>query len=49
MADRIVVTSNRPSRVTQVITVDLPRPRRRNDQQVGVLSRRIGGLLEGLT
>jgi sulfonate transport system ATP-binding protein len=49
MADRIVVMSNRPSRVKEEITVDLPRPRRRDDQKVGVLSRRIASLLEVLT
>jgi NitT/TauT family transport system ATP-binding protein len=45
MADRIIVMTGRPSRVKEEITVDLPRPRHRDDPKVGALSRRIANLL----
>jgi NitT/TauT family transport system ATP-binding protein len=45
MADRIVVMSSCPSRVREQITIDVPRPRRREDPRVGKLSRHIANLL----
>ena len=45
MADRVIVMTSRPSRVQEEITVDIPRPRRRGDPKVVVLSRRIANLL----
>jgi NitT/TauT family transport system ATP-binding protein len=45
MADRIVVMTSRPAKVKDEITVDLPRPRRRDDPKVGKLSRRIANQL----
>jgi NitT/TauT family transport system ATP-binding protein len=45
MADRVIVMTNRPSRVKEEISVDLPRPRHRDDPRVGSLSRRIANLL----
>jgi NitT/TauT family transport system ATP-binding protein len=45
MADRIIVMTGRPARVKEEITVDLPRPRHRDDAKVGSLSRRIANLL----
>jgi ABC-type nitrate/sulfonate/bicarbonate transport system ATPase subunit len=32
MADRIVIMTPRPAKIERIITVDLPRPRRRNDE-----------------
>jgi NitT/TauT family transport system ATP-binding protein len=45
MADRIIVMTSRPARVKEEITVDLPRPRHRDDPKVGSFSRRIANLL----
>ena len=45
MADRVIVMTSRPSRVKEEITVDLPRPRHRDDPKVGALTRRIANLL----
>ena len=45
MADRIIVMTNRPSRVKEEIAVELPRPRHRDDPNVGALSRCIANLL----
>lgn len=45
MADRIIVMTTRPARVKEEITVDLPRPRHRDDPKVASLSRHIGNLL----
>ncbi len=33
MSDRIVILSPRPGRIQKVLTIDLPRPRRRNDPE----------------
>jgi NitT/TauT family transport system ATP-binding protein len=45
MADRIIVMTARPSRIKEKITVDLPRPRHRDDPKLCALSRHIGNLL----
>ena len=45
MADRILVMQSRPSAVREEIRVDLPRPRHRDDPQLGRLSRHIASLL----
>lgn len=45
MADRIIVMTGRPSRVKEEIKVDLPRPRHRDDPNMGALSRRLANLL----
>jgi ABC-type nitrate/sulfonate/bicarbonate transport system ATPase subunit len=41
MADRIVIMTPRPARIEQVIPVDLPRPRQRNDESFLQLRSRI--------
>ena len=46
MADRIVVMAQRPSRVLEVRSVDLPRPRRREDPEVAGLVQHLSALLE---
>lgn len=45
MADRIVVMSQRPARISEDIYVDIPRPRRRDNPQVTILFKRIAALL----
>jgi NitT/TauT family transport system ATP-binding protein len=45
MADHIVVLTARPSRIQEKITVELPRPRHRDDPRLCALSRHIGNLL----
>ena len=46
MADRIVVMARRPSFVLEIVNVDLPRPRRRDDPAVAEITRRLSSLLE---
>ena len=46
MADRIVVMAQRPTHVLEIASVDLPRPRLRDDPEVAALARHLSGLLE---
>ena len=46
LADRIVVMSARPGRIIEEISVDMERPRRRDDSKWGVLTTRILALLD---
>lgn len=46
MADRIVVMAQRPTSVLEIEDVRLPRPRRREDPEVGKVARRLSTLLE---
>ena len=46
MADRIVVMTQRPASVLLIEEVALPRPRLREDPEVGKLARRLSMLLE---
>jgi NitT/TauT family transport system ATP-binding protein len=46
MADRIVVLSHRPGRIVADFTVDLPRPRRRNDLALNALAHLVLGAVE---
>lgn len=41
VSDRIIVLTPKPSRVEEIVTVDLPRPRRRTDAAVNALRSRI--------
>jgi NitT/TauT family transport system ATP-binding protein len=45
LADRVIVMTSRPATVKKEITIDLPRPRQRDDAAVRTLSRRIANLL----
>jgi NitT/TauT family transport system ATP-binding protein len=46
MADRIVVMAQRPTFIREIDEVHLPRPRLREDPEVGKLARRLSTLLE---
>jgi NitT/TauT family transport system ATP-binding protein len=46
MADRVVVLSQRPTCVLEIDEVSLPRPRSREDPEVGTVARRLSSLLE---
>jgi NitT/TauT family transport system ATP-binding protein len=46
MADRIVVMAQRPTFVREIEDVALPRPRLREDPEVGQVARRLSTLLE---
>jgi ABC-type nitrate/sulfonate/bicarbonate transport system ATPase subunit len=46
LADRIVVMSQRPATIKQIIEVDIPRPRRRDAADVAALARGVAGLLD---
>jgi ABC-type nitrate/sulfonate/bicarbonate transport system ATPase subunit len=46
LADRVVVFTHRPAQVREIIPIDLPRPRHRDDPEVGVIANRIAELLE---
>ena len=46
MADRVVVMAQRPTFVLEIEEVRLPRPRLREDPEVGKLARRLSTLLE---
>jgi NitT/TauT family transport system ATP-binding protein len=46
MADRIVVMAQRPTYVLEIEDVRLPRPRLREDPEVGKVARRLSTLLE---
>lgn len=46
MADRIVVMAQRPTFVLEIEAVTLPRPRPREDPDVGKIARRLSALLE---
>ena len=45
LADRIVVMTQRPARIQELIELDLERPRRHDDARVAALVTRIGSLL----
>jgi NitT/TauT family transport system ATP-binding protein len=45
LANRVIVFSDRPARVTADITVDRPYPRHRGDPHLAELRRQILGLL----
>jgi NitT/TauT family transport system ATP-binding protein len=46
MADRVVVMAQRPTFVREIEEVRLPRPRLREDPEVGKIARRLSALLE---
>jgi NitT/TauT family transport system ATP-binding protein len=46
MADRIVVLTNRPGTVKEVVNIDLPRPRDRTSQDFAKVRRYVLGLID---
>lgn len=46
LADRIIVLSNRPGRIIADFTVDLPRPRRRSEPELGRLAEQVLAAVE---
>lgn len=46
LSDRVVVFSNRPARVQEIINIDLPRPRHRDSKEVIEIARKIATLLD---
>jgi NitT/TauT family transport system ATP-binding protein len=46
MADRIVVLTNRPGTVKEVVDIDLPRPRDRTSQDFAKVRRYVLGLID---
>ncbi|WP_226585098.1 ABC transporter ATP-binding protein [Halobacillus litoralis] len=47
LSDRVVVMGTRPGRIIADFTIDLPRPRKREDEEVIALERKVMDLLEG--
>jgi len=46
LSDRVVVFSNRPANVQEIIKIDLPRPRHRDSKEVIEIARKIATLLD---
>ncbi|WP_340149041.1 ABC transporter ATP-binding protein [uncultured Sneathiella sp.] len=46
LSDRVVVFSNRPASVQEIIDIDLPRPRHRDSKEVIEIARKIATLLD---
>jgi len=49
LSDRIVVISPKPSRVVDILAVDIPRPRERTDRESNMLRRRVFDMLRRLS
>lgn len=47
LSDRVVVMGTRPGRIIADFPIDIPRPRKRDDERVIALEKKVMGLLEG--
>jgi ABC-type nitrate/sulfonate/bicarbonate transport system ATPase subunit len=45
LADEIVVMTGRPATMRQIVRVDLPRPRTRDNRDVAAIAQQVAGLL----